>query len=329
MLLFGSIVIFLLIFGLPLLPGLLEILHPSDAGELALDRRYARTPSYFAESFRRRIEEAALALGSGGRVPFLRRKSEYARLEKDFVVASGSQQRDVIVASGQVRVNDGARLSDVVAEGELFVGNDVHARSLMSAKSLHIGSRCTIGRWAHADGDLVVGGESSAGASLTATGTLALHGDVRFARAFGMPIRATTSERADAVRAVPRRAHVIPSDSTVREDVVCVEDLWIGERCTILGSLKTHGSVSVGADCRIEGNVVARKEVVIGDRTVVLGHVFSEEMVTLGSNANIGTKDAYKSIYGGSRVVLGNGALVWGAIINDPVKARYHSVAAG
>jgi predicted acyltransferase (DUF342 family) len=327
-LLFFSILAFLAVFGLPLLPGLLEILRPADSGALVLDRRYARTPNYFAESFRHRVSEALAHVNGDARVPFLRRKSEYARLEKDFVVASGVQQRDVIVASGRVLVNDGARLTDVVAEGDLFIGNDVEARSLVSAKSLHIGSRCSIGRWAHADGDLVVGGESHAGASLTASGSLSLHGDVRFARAFGMPIRAVGA-RTSSVQAVPRKAQIIPSGSTVREEVICRGDVWIGERCTILGSVKAHGSLMVGAESRVEGNVVARKAIVIGAGAAILGHVFSEEAVTLGPKVIVGAEHAHKSVHGGGGVRLGNGAIVWGAIINDPGRAGYKAVATG
>jgi predicted acyltransferase (DUF342 family) len=323
-----SIVVFLAVFGLPLLPGLIEILRPSDASALAVDRRYVPIPAYFAESFRRRIAAQPRPEQAEARTPFLHRKAEYALWRQDFVVESGARQRDVVVASGRVLVNDGARLSDVVADGDLFVGNDVCARSLMSAKSLHIGSRCVVGRWAHADGDLVVGAESSAGASLTASGALSLHGDVHFTRAFGMPIRAAGRKRATGVRPVSRGAQVIPNDSTVREDLVCNGDLWIGDRCTLLGSVKARGSLVIGAECKIEGNVVSRGEIAIGPQTIVLGHVFSEEQVTIGAGSTVGTKEAYKSVYGRSRVLLDTGALIWGAIVNETGRTRLNAVTA-
>jgi predicted acyltransferase (DUF342 family) len=323
-----SIIVFLAVFGLPLLPGLMEILRPADAAALAVDRRYVPIPAYFAESFRRRIAQEPRPQTLDARTPFLRRKAEYARWEHDYVVESGARQRDVVIASGRVLVNDGASLSDVVTEGDLFVGNDVCARSLMSAKSLHIGDRCVVGRWAHADGDLVVGAQTSAGASLTATGALSLHGDVRFTRAFGMPIRAAGRQRPTLVRTVARGAQIVPNDSAIREDLISYGDLWIGDRCTLLGSIKAGGSLVIGANCRIEGNVVARREIVIGPKTTILGHVFSEEQVTIGDGSTVGTQEAYKSVYGRNRVLLESGALVWGAIVNESGRTRFNAVTA-
>jgi len=72
--------------------------------------------------------------------------------------------------------------------------------------------------------------------------------------------------------------------SEVKEDVVVEGSLIIGDRCSLLRSVKAYGDITVGSDVFIGENLVARGNVSVGKGTVIKGSIDAQGSVKLGEN---------------------------------------------
>jgi len=79
-----------------------------------------------------------------------------------------------------------------------------------------------------------------------------------------------------------------PSDVEIRENLVVVGALRIGDRCRFRRSVKVSKDVQIGSEVTIEGNLVAGGSLRLGDGSVVNGLVDSGGSVVLGLNVSIG-----------------------------------------
>lgn len=97
-------------------------------------------------------------------------------------------------------------------------------------------------------------------------------------------------------------------------DLVCHDDLVIGEGCVAGGSLKARGRLlALGPDCRVEGHVVCGGTVRIGPGCVVAGCILADRAIVLGEDCVIGSPDRPVTVCA-PHIEVGQGVVVHGTV---------------
>lgn len=316
-----SVAAFAVVFALPLLPGLLEIIRPRDRKALDVDEGYVRDPHFLGESSRAKI--GSYLRETHGPVPFLARflsrRSEYAYADTRIEVKDGQTERNVLLAEECIVFGDGARVLDAYSAGTMLLGNGVSARTLLCDGPMSLGEDCRIDRWIDARGDITVGHGSVLGSSATTAQRLELAAGVRFGRAFGLPVVTLSGASANTPGHTRTDAEAVADGAVVDGDLIARRDLRIGDGCRIRGSVKAHGALVIGSGSQIEGNVVARADAWIGDSVTIGGHLFCERDLRLGDGTRIGNAVGHKSVYCGKHLELGNDVRIFGWVVTEPL----------
>ena len=308
-----NLAIFGLLFGLPLIPGLLEILKPRDDTSLSLNSNYARNPHFFGDSMRAKV---APLLSQRGRespyeVPFLGRRGERAHLAERIIVPPRNATEDVLIAFDHLEIKPDASLLDGYGIGSVTASDRTFARTLLSDGDVRLGSGCKVGRWIDAAGALRVGESCDLGRSATAGKRFTIGAGTRFTRAFGMPIIA----QGDAP--ITEAEGGAAKKSTISSDLVGHHDVRVDAGCVVSGSVKADGSLTIGAGAHIKGNAIARGSVMIERGARIDGHVFTEEWLTIGPRVRIGMPGSSRTAYGAFGVKLSPTAQIFGWLVSD------------
>lgn len=300
---------FLVLFALPLAPGLLEILRPRDNSSLNLNTGYSRNPRFFGDSMRAKVAPllAEERTDFARRVPFLGRRGEYARIGEKIAIPRGKTTDEVLLAFDHLDARAGASFLDGYGIGSVKAGARARARTLLSDGDVRIGDGCTIGRWVDAGGTLSVGERCDLGRSASAQRVVLGRG-TRFARVFGTPITTAGCGVASDTR---------ETQAVEAGDIVDRESVRIADGRRIGGSVKSYGSLVIGAGAHIHGNAIARGNITIEPGARVDGHVFSEGRLAIGADVCIGTAGSNRTAYGALAVTIASGASIFGWLVSD------------
>lgn len=309
-----SVIIFAVLFAIPLLPGLREVRNPRDGETLDIPNGYSREPRYFGRSYRDRIAPLISADSMLGETNYF--ADERALTVASHVVPDGAIESRSLLARETLRIGIGAHVRDGYATRDLHCASGATARVLCSDGDMDIDANCTIERWVDAAGDLRVGEGCDLGVSAASTKGVRLGASVRFGRVYGSPIRVQPEVTSGPVAAV-RGALLLENDGAPIGDTIEHGDLAVAAGATVMGSLKAHGSILIGAGAHVTGNVIARKDVSLADGAVVEGHVFAEERLRTARGAVIGTSAAQKTAFAGREIRLGGETTVHGWIVCD------------
>lgn len=302
--------------ALPTIPGLLQ-LRQARKDSITIDQRYSRDPRYMGTSWRRTVDPI-LESASGERVPFLKRKGEFASVMADATLPNGALVNDVILARGSFSAGRAASLLDVYAKGTVVIGPDSHVRCLAADNTTTIGDRTVVTRWVDVEGDLSVGRFCDLGASASATGRLTVDSGTRFRRMFAAPVvvaGASTAPAAADKRLRRGSTLIVKPGEKVAGDVIVPHDVEIGDGALIDGSITAGGDVRIGSGVQIHGSVISRGHTTIGQRSIVLGHIFGDRSVAIASSATIGTAEYPKTVQSTEALQLAPGARVYGWVI--------------
>ena len=194
-------------------------------------------------------------------------------------------------------------------------------RAVASEGRLRIEKDSVLGRWADAEEDVEVEDGVYLGVSLTSAKNIHIGTGCRFRRLFGRAVsfgtlkikpRYTTPPK-DGGRyfdPVYRTEQDLPN--LLEGDVVFTGHRVIPAATAIEGSVKGHGSVHVGRGTSINGNLFSNGDVVLEQNVFVAGNIFSQENVLIGPGCQIGTPNRVKSVIARKRIVVSEGAVVYG-----------------
>ncbi len=291
---------------IPFMPGLFEILRPSDDRPLALDRSYARDPFVLAREFRAEFQ-SLLAIPSWRHTSS---PSKDVRLASVLRIANGGHERRAVFATTSIETGTEARLGNCYARQSVTLGPNSRARAVLTEGSLRLMYGSSIERWCHSAVDTYAEAACDLGRSATSEGTLNAERGVRFQRVHGNP--------------VCTYADVLTSGTAMEQLVLAGEegplvtngDCDIPAGTVIHGSIRSRAAVRVGSAAQVHGNVIASGEIVLEPHAIVLGHVSSPADIRLGANSRVGSSLNAKTVYG-SRVVLAAGVRVFGSIVTN------------
>ena len=323
---------------LPLLPALREWRRPTGMTPLPIDEADALDPSCLARRFSDRLGQAVdngqIALGG---VPLV-------HLPVNTIHAPWPLNAQEVRTgrTGRIWHTDGDcvlperlhGLAEMSARGALRTAAGRTYRALLSGAQLTLAPHTRVIRWAHAQ-HLVVGDHCQLAARISATQTLVLGREVRFALLHAPTIRFpgqvpangcippdgcwsignAEGVRWDAARGIGRAAQVlqVPPLRRWRGDLHADSHLSLGEGCEAEGSLRAAGSLSIGAGSRIHSGLIARGEVYLAAGTTVGASIVSETLVVLGAGCVVGVPGAHATVRA-PRVEIGPGVVVHGTV---------------
>jgi cytoskeletal protein CcmA (bactofilin family) len=300
----------------PTIPGLIE-LRFSKGEPIRVDQQYIRDPRYLGKAWRSTVDPIIAKGRPGDRVPFMKRRDEFASLVSDEQLPDNMSVSDVVLAQGSFHAGAHASLLDVFASRIAEIGADSQVRCLAADDNVKLGERTLVTRWVDVEGDLHAGPGCDLGSSASATGTLIVGAGSHFRRLFGAPIIAGGGDAPQSTIPAWKRSRgnstrSIASGEKVDGDVVATGDVILGAGAVVNGNIRAGAGIFVGPAARVQGNVIARGDVAIGQRAAVTGHVYSDCNVAIATGAAIGRKDDPKTVQAVEGLQMAPGATIYG-----------------
>jgi cytoskeletal protein CcmA (bactofilin family) len=318
----GVMALFLVWAALPLLPSLLEWHRRTDDKPLRVVRGADVDIRHFANAFRTwitgHVGEALAMCGAGGAAVegSLEDGTRYVVLPDgdaprlDIPPAGPVTCPAVTVGAGRLELPERALFPlEIFGGGDVEVGDGTVCRAILSDGDLRLGRGCWSLRWLHARGTLRARESCALHGRASAERELRLEPGCRFERlnaprvSFGEPLPAdapgplTPWEAKDvpdlvedaAGRWLVRRRLEVPAHRRIESDIVVTGELVIGEGTRIVGSLKGHGDVRLGAGVVVEGAVVSWRDLAIGPGCRIHGPLVAERDARIGAGAVVGS----------------------------------------
>jgi|APMI01.1.fsa_nt_gi predicted acyltransferase (DUF342 family) len=321
--------------SIPLVPALMELLRPRDAGPLDAVGNDAGSLTYFAESFTARCQREGLL---GTMVP--------PRLSDGSPVLAHSagqplpkQRRaieDLVVLMDSEPLPEGATLgAECLARLTLRGSRGVTYRALLGQRDLILGVDSTVLRWAHARGRFEVGSGSRLYGRATSDRDLVLGTNVQFERLDAHVVRVTDAVTVEApvyatgayeIFQMPKNAQEmgplhwrldrglqVPARASLVGSVVSVGSIVVNEGARVTGSLKAHGEVIVRGGAVVLGSITARGRITLEAGARVSGPVISELAIVV--EAAIVGNSATRTTVTAPQIRLLPGATIFGAVM--------------
>jgi predicted acyltransferase (DUF342 family) len=326
---------------LPLLPGLREVLRPTDIAPLKVVDRASGQVAHFARNFRRYLEQQVAGLPAEaqagdffGRLPdgtaFLRVHKQSGAIERE--ARHGLQSQLVVIDTQATLAGNETFLMELYARAPLTGGPNAVYRAVYAEHTLTLGDDSAVLRWAHAGGRLTVGDRCTVRGRLSSDDSVRLGGSV-VVEQVGAPV-ISVGEPADLPPDLPSALPLCPlppgaravgnftrveGDFTVAEGtriaghLVVAGRTRIGMGAIVEGSVKSHGHLVLAAEARIRGAAVTRATMTIGAAAWIEGPAIAEERLDIGRGAVIGSPEA-PATASAPVIELAQGATVYGQI---------------
>ncbi|MCO5399619.1 hypothetical protein [Ralstonia soli] len=333
LLLLGGSVAGLLV--LPFLPALSEWLRPTDSAPLPMRRDQPNNLTFFANSFRRRLQDqygvdvdAMRTAGTAYQVPVSAELSvgrdprglapdEQAALKR--ALGKGNH---IVVFRGNAWLGSRSRVrADLYVEQDVAVERDTRLRACLAEGDIELGENVVVQRWVHGRNVRFSPNVRIEG-RVTAQEHIVMAAPAHFERASASDVMFGDTRGAAHPVDLPKPAterRVLDGEATLSTDNATDGDYVVRGDCrvsggTVLeGSIKTHGHLRTGEGVRIAGTLSARKNLEIGAGSAVLGPLIGFEDIVLGPNCRIGRPDAPTTLVC-NRLFVSPGCVVHGVI---------------
>jgi hypothetical protein len=325
----------LVVLLLPFIPALSEWLWPTDFAPLPMRSDQPNSLAFFAHSFRRALIErhglnldamqqagenyeiaASKDLSAGRDI----RKTQEER-PRDLFRALGRTNHIVVFPSRAWLPQKSRIRSDLYAAQDIESGDGVRLRSCLAEGDVLLGENTTVQRWVHGRHVRLLAHVHVEGRA-TAQETVSFTPPARFERAgaptveFGNVSRTSTPVNMPspvASRQVLEGKAEIGPDHQLASDYVVRGDCQVATHLILDGSIKSHGTMHIGAGTRIIGGLSARKNMGIGANSSILGPLIGFEDIVLGPNCRIGRPDAPTTLVC-NRLFVSPGCIMHGVI---------------
>lgn len=337
----GLLTLTLAWFLLPLLPGLREVLRPTDIAPLKVVDRASGHVAHFARNFRRYLEQQVAGLPTEaqagdffGRLPdgtpFLRVHKQSDAIERE--ARQGLQSQLVVIDTPATLTGGETFLMELYVRASMVGGPGAVYRAVYAEHDLVLGDDSAVLRWAHACGRLTVGNRCTVRGRLSSDALVRLGGSVVFERV-GAPV-ISVGEPADLPPDLPSALPLcplpagartignfvriqgdftVPDGTRIAGHLVVAGRTRIGLGAIVEGSVKSYGDLVLAAESRIRGAAVTRASLSIGPAAWVEGPAIAEARLSLDRGAVIGGPDT-PATASAPVIELAQGATVYGQI---------------
>ena len=330
----------LALYLIPLLPGLVEIFRPTDTQPLRVSQEYDSNPLHFADGFRKYVKKnfADLSVaqnhngtlkdgtkfqlvGESG-IPTL--KNTNGNGSKNSSQSEKHKWNRLLISTNSLGLPAGEAFeTEIYSLQNVSTGERSQFRALLSDQSLNIREHCTVMRWAHSEGDMIVGAHSHMYGRATSRQSIILNEDVHFERLHAPIIMSTARQNISYDTAA--KEHILldhlpdvkiqsgkrwvlnghldfPAEHRFEGDIITGTTATIGDYALLDGSLKCNAHDDVVHHLQNTGVVSSnnRKNIAlcdIGNNVTINGSVISSHDMTIGENCRIfGPGDCRKFI---------------------------------
>lgn len=319
----------LVLLTLPFIPAYREWRHPSDSVSLPVFSNYENDIDHFA---RRLHADVAAKLGFGPATgyeefDFVNEPLENMQWKKSSkrLISRTSIETSIPICSQQ----------PLYVEGNIKTGADSVFSALYAAGDIELGAGSKILDWAHADGVVRLGANSTAFRRISAGSILVLGKAVCFerlnapsvefgSRSIGRKLNsleqspASLADVANVTQQTPSLYFVrgdceLASDSIYHGSLIVTGVLTIGHGTTVIGDIKARKGLLVQEGASVQGAVTCEKDIHVFSEASVLGPLLSERDIVLELNAAIGLPEAPTSI-SARNILVSEGVIVHGSI---------------
>jgi cytoskeletal protein CcmA (bactofilin family) len=331
------IVFTIALFILPLLPGIMELVRPTDIKPLRVSQEYDSNPYHFAEGFRSYIDRSFTALDStenqNGNLENGAKYQLVGEKGSPSLDASGNHSK-LILSAHHLTLPAGEMFeTEIYGKQNVTTGERSQFRALLSDSSLNIREHSTVLRWAHSNGDMMVGRGCTLYGRATSEQSIILGEGVQFERLHA-PIILSTSRNKLAAETKPVERITITELPDVKMqagrrwlldgaldfkanhvfdgDIVSSTTGAIGDWAHIKGSVKCNAHEDIAHHLQSKGvavrNASARRiaRCDVGNHVQIDGALVSSHDLTIGENCKIvGPVIAENTLIIGAGTVIG------------------------
>ena len=327
--------LFLLLFFLPFLPGIAEIVRKEDADPLYIAMNYIKDPRYFGKSFKELLRQATKDFTSDFGIHDVQlSKKEKLEIAGSTNVSAAEQIDHLLCVQGNLVSHENAQFNkEVYVAGNALIGHNNIMHVLAADGNVTIGANVQLQRWVDADGDIDIAARCNLGISASSGRKLHLGRDCHFRRLYGIPITTGDDGTVTIDNFVPPlppmellpaemtfvriKDRKIPPGAIMGKNVVFPQDVQIGYGSVLRGDVKSYGKLVLEDNVIIDGNVFADGDIIIGRGAKISGHVFSQKTVHISSGTVISRPDTIKSIVGKKSVHIEQNVTIYGYVTTE------------
>jgi cytoskeletal protein CcmA (bactofilin family) len=335
MLILGVFILLILLFLLPFLPGVAELVRKEDCDPLFIPMDYTKDPRYFGKSFKHLIQQATEVLSADQEIhEVLLSKKEKLEIVELVSIPDGAEIDHLLYVKGNFSSGGHVRLTkEAYVMGDATVGPNNFNHALAADGNVKVNAGTQFLRWLDANGAIEILENCSLGISVSSGSKLCLARNCLFRRLYGMPIVTGNTARARVTalkRSFPPAESLPPELSFVRKkerfiepgtiithNTVFPQDVRIGSGCIFKGDIKSYGELVLEANVIIDGSVFADREIIIGRNANISGHIFSQKAVYICERTVISCPTTLKTIIGKKSVSIEQNVTIYGYVLTE------------
>jgi len=330
-----SFILFILLFFLPFLPGVIELFRKEDAEPLFISMDYIRNPRYFGKAFKRLLHRATagFTLSPGVRDIKLS-KDEKVELAHSINISAESQINRILYVIGEFVSGGRARFTkEVYVTDNAVIGRDNILQAFAGDMDVAVGKGTQFLRWLDAEGEIRIEEGCNLGINASSGGRLIIGRECLFRRLFGMPIVTGQDYNAGEYNKemplsfpetlslpsafIRKKDSYIPPGTIFDGNIVFTHDVLIGSGTVIKGDIKCYGKIVLQENVIIEGNIFADKDIIVGQNARIWGHVFSQMSVYISEKTVVSCLDKIKSVIGKKSISIEQGVIIYGFVTTE------------
>ncbi|MBN1906566.1 MAG: hypothetical protein JW927_15880 [Deltaproteobacteria bacterium] len=327
---------FLLLFLLPFIPGLIEIIKKEDAEPLPIEMDYIRHPRYFAKSFRKILEKATSGFNLGHGIHNVKlSKDEPLAIHPSLNIGDGEIINHLLLIKGNFVSGSDVQLNkEVHVTGDVIIGPNNVLQALSIEGNAQISDGVRFRRWLDAEGDIIIKEDCNLGISVSSAKKLLLSENCIFHRLFGRPVissnpLSTTINPFETFKSqeittqqnsfIRKRDKVLPPGTIEINNVVFMRDIRIGYGSIFEGDIKSYGRIILEEGVKVYGNIFSEGDIIIGRNARIGGHIFSQTSIHISEGSCISLPEEIKSVIAKKAIHIENNVTIYGYISTEGV----------
>jgi predicted acyltransferase (DUF342 family) len=325
----------ILLFLLPFLPGVIELIRKEDAKPLFVSMDYIRNPRYFGKSFKRLIHRATAGFTmSPGMREVQLSKPERVELAHSFKISGNREISHMLYVIGTLVSDSNVQFNkEVYTTDNTIIGPNNIVQALAGDVDVTVSEGVEFRRWLDAEGDIDIGANCNLGISASSGNKLSLGENCIFRRLFAMPIvtghNDVTVDHSSEWSApsdellpsglsfIHKNDSLVPPGTTINNNVVFLQDVLIGQESIIKGHIKGYGKIVIEPNVTIDGNVFADGDIFVGQDVRIRGHLFSQMSIHISRQTMISLPDKIKSVIGKKSISIEKDVTIYGYVATE------------
>jgi predicted acyltransferase (DUF342 family) len=327
-----------ILFTLPLLPALIELLCKRDAQPLNVIQQHAGEIRHFSYGFRSYIADlleplrecVRSATTAHGSMPNGDQYLLLGRPDDTRLLCAGGDTatcRSVLAAGIDVVLPDGITFAkEVYGAGNITGGEESVFRALLGETDIHLGRASTVIRWVHAIGRFRAERDCDLYGRISSDREIHLDSGCAFQRLNAPRIVLGRSDAQEtdigedtAPPSLPVGRRLVDEDleiqagEIVSTNIVTRGRLHIGAGARVLGSVKSHGHTALEAGVHIEGSLISASTMHIGTDCRIQGPVIAERGIAIDTGTRCGSVRTPTTV-SAPTIDIADGVTVFGTI---------------